>query len=242
MSMGSVVFDRQVILDTETTGISPKRKDASDKGHRIIEIGCVELIGRRFGRHFHCYLDPEREIDEGAFRVHGISRNFLADKPKFREVVSEFLAFIQDAQLIIHNAAFDLSFLNHELELLEEGRGVIADYSPDVIDTLLMARERYPGQKNNLDALCKRYHIDNSKRELHGALLDAQILGQVYLAMTGGQTRLFLSDCSSNAENVTQENEQKIIRNHIQYKVIKASAAECTLHEERLNAIQGKEW
>ncbi|KTD16076.1 DNA polymerase III subunit epsilon [Legionella jordanis] len=175
---------RQIVLDTETTGIG------HELGHRIIEIGCVEMIDRKLtGKHFHIYLNPEREVDEGAFRVHGISNEFLQDKPLFKDVVHDFITFIQHSELIIHNAAFDVGFLNAELQLIGWPKR-IDDYC-NVCDTLILAREKHPGQRNSLDALCKRYEIDNSNRTLHGALLDAEILASVYLAMTGGQTTLF---------------------------------------------------
>ena len=180
----SVSLNRQVVLDTETTGISHQM------GHRIIEIGCIELIDRKFtGNHFHVYLNPERAVDEGAFRVHGISNQFLADKPSFKSILPDFIQFIDKAELIIHNATFDLGFLNAELSL-QNYPTRISDHCT-VIDTLVLAREKHPGQRNNLDALCKRYHVDNSNRQLHGALLDAEILAFVYLAMTGGQKELF---------------------------------------------------
>lgn len=180
--------NRYVVLDTETTGMP-----VTD-GHRIIEIGCVELLGRRLtGRHFHVYLNPDREIDEGAIAVHGITNEYVADKPRFREVADEFYEFIKGAQLIIHNAAFDVGFINNEFALLGQSeRADVSDYC-SVLDTLMMARERHPGQRNSLDALCKRYGVDNSNRELHGALLDSEILADVYLAMTGGQTNLSLA-------------------------------------------------
>lgn len=178
---------RQIILDTETTGIGP------ENNHRLIEIGCVELIDRKLtGNHYHVYLNPERSIDEGAFRVHGISAEFLQDKPLFKDVVHEFLEFIEGTELIIHNAPFDVGFLNAEFERLQWPKR-LNDYCP-VIDTLVLAREKHPGQRNSLDALCKRYTIDNSNRKLHGALLDAEILALVYLAMTGGQAQLFTDD------------------------------------------------
>lgn len=176
---------RQIVLDTETTGLEPKL------GHRIIEIGCVELVNRQLtGRNFHYYLNPQRKIEAEAIKVHGITNDFLADKPLFPYIVAEFIDFIKDAELIIHNAAFDIGFLDHELRLMGNKWGCIADYCT-VFDTLMTARQLYPGQRNNLDALCKRYNIDNSRRELHGALLDAEILATVYLAMTGGQVNLF---------------------------------------------------
>jgi DNA polymerase III subunit epsilon len=177
---------RQIILDTETTGLEPKQ------GHKIIEIGCVEMQNRRLTHnHWHHYLNPDREIDIGAFEVHGISNEFVQDKPRFHELAESFLEYINGAELIIHNASFDIGFLNHELSLLDGQWPQIEDIC-SVTDTLKMAREKHPGQKNNLDALCRRYEIDNSSRTLHGALLDAEILAEVYLAMTGGQTLLSL--------------------------------------------------
>lgn len=186
---------RSVVLDTETTGMP-----VTD-GHRIIEIGCVELEGRRLtGRHFHVYLQPDREVDEGAIAVHGITNEYLKDKPRFREVANDFFEFIRGAQLIIHNAAFDIGFINNEFALLgQQDRSDVTEYC-SVLDTLLMARERHPGQRNNLDALCKRYGVDNSGRDLHGALLDAEILADVYLAMTGGQTSLSLAGSGAEGD------------------------------------------
>jgi DNA polymerase-3 subunit epsilon len=176
---------RQIVLDTETTGLSTK------DGHRIIEIGCVELCHRKItGKTFHTYLNPNRVIDEGAMRVHGITNEFVSDKPFFSDIVNEFKLFIQDAVLIIHNAVFDIGFLEYELSLLKDDWSVIADHCK-IIDTLVMARDKHPGQRNNLDALCKRYDISNQHRTYHGALLDASILAEVYLAMTGGQGTLF---------------------------------------------------
>lgn len=176
---------RQIILDTETTGLEPKL------GHRIIEVGAVEMLNRRLtGNRFHHYLNPEREIDAGAQQVHGISREFLQDKPVFRDVVGDFLAFVGDAELIIHNAPFDVGFLNRELELLAL-EPITARCT--ITDTLKMAKELHPGQRNNLDALCKRYQVDNANRTLHGALLDAELLAEVYLAMTRGQESLMMA-------------------------------------------------
>lgn len=175
---------RQIVVDTETTGLEPER------GHRIIEIGAVELVNRRLTRkQFHMYINPERDIDPGAQAVHGLSAEFLADKPKFAEVVQPFLKFIEGAELIIHNAPFDVAFLNYELSLMDDHRR-IHDLCK-VTDTFALARGKHPGQRNSLDALCRRYSVDNSARELHGALLDAEILADVYLAMTGGQVALF---------------------------------------------------
>jgi DNA polymerase III subunit epsilon len=177
---------RQIILDTETTGLEPKQ------GHKIIEIGCVEMQNRRLtNNHWHHYINPDREIDIGAFEVHGISNEFVQGKPRFHELAESFLEYINGAELVIHNASFDIGFLNHELSLLDGEWPLIEDICT-VTDTLKMAREKHPGQKNNLDALCRRYEIDNSSRTLHGALLDAEILAEVYLAMTGGQTLLSL--------------------------------------------------
>jgi DNA polymerase-3 subunit epsilon len=177
---------RQVVLDTETTGLEPSQ------GHRIIEIGCVELINRRLtGNRYHQYVQPDRDIDEAAVEIHGITNDFLADKPGFADIAEEFVGFIHGAELIIHNAPFDVGFINHELRLLGGEIGQLSDYC-SVLDTLEQARQLHPGQRNNLDALCKRYGIDNSQRELHGALLDAEILADVYLAMTGGQVSLSL--------------------------------------------------
>ncbi len=183
---------RQIVLDTETTGIGP------ELGHRVIEIGCVELINRKLtGNHFHVYLNPQRQVDEGAFRVHGISSEFLADKPLFKHVLPEFLQFINEAELIIHNAPFDLGFLNSELKHAKWAKRM--DSHCTVFDTLVMARKKHPGQRNSLDALCKRYDIDNSNRQKHGALLDAEILACVYLAMTGGQKKLFVDEDVADA-------------------------------------------
>jgi DNA polymerase-3 subunit epsilon len=183
---------RQIVLDTETTGLEP------ELGHRIIEIGCVELVNRRpTGRTFHKYLNPERAIDEGALAVHGISRADLEGKPKFAEIVEDLLLFISGAELVIHNAAFDVAFLDSELARIQGQSRAIAALCR-VLDTLALARSMHPGQRNNLDALCKRYSIDNSRRELHGALLDARILADVYLAMTGGQGALALAETAAS--------------------------------------------
>lgn len=181
-------MNRQIVLDTETTGLE------TEQDHRIIEIGCVEIINRRLtGKHLHLYINPQRDIDEAAQAVHGITRAFLADKPPFADIADEFLRFVHDAELIIHNADFDIGFLDHELNKLDDNHPGMRSLC-QVIDSLALAREQHPGQRNNLDALCKRYHVDNSQRELHGALLDAEILADVYLAMTGGQVGLGLGD------------------------------------------------
>ncbi|AYC32852.1 DNA polymerase III subunit epsilon [Pseudomonas cavernae] len=227
---------RSVVLDTETTGMP-----VTD-GHRIIEIGCVELMGRRLtGRHFHVYLQPDREIDEGAIAVHGITNEFLNGKPRFREVADEFFEFIKGAQLIIHNAAFDVGFINNEFALLGQSeRADVSDHC-SILDTLLMARERHPGQRNNLDALCKRYFVDNSGRELHGALLDAEILADVYLAMTGGQTSLSLAGNASdgNGHGGGQASEiRRLPAERPRTRVIAASAEDLSAHAARLAIIE----
>ena len=220
---------RQIVLDTETTGLEP------GEGHRIIEIGCVEIVDRRLtGRHFHVYINPERKVDAGALEVHGLSDEFLADKPLFADVADAFIEFIQDSELIIHNAAFDIGFLDHELKLLQ-AHGCIADHC-GVVDTLLMARKKHPGQRNSLDALCKRYGVDNSQRELHGALLDAEILADVYLLMTGGQTSLGLY---GDDDGIESESSQRWILpdERPPLTIIVASAVELEAHEARLAAI-----
>lgn len=191
---------RQIVLDTETTGLEVSL------GHRVIEIGCVELVNRRVtGNHWHHYFNPQREIDAGAFEVHGISNDFLQDKPLFAELAAEFYDYVKGAELIIHNAPFDIGFLNHELSLPDSALPPLED-NCTILDTLLLARQKHPGQKNNLDALCKRYEIDNSQRSLHGALLDARILADVYLVMTGGQTSLVL-DAETDSESSAEANE-----------------------------------
>mgnify|MGYP000255758400 CR=1 FL=1 len=225
---------RQVVLDTETTGLST----ADD--HRIIEIGCVEVINRRLtGQTFHQYINPHREIDAGAMEVHGITQEFLADKPKFADVVDDFMQFIEGAELIIHNAPFDVGFLNHELGKIKSEKRRIKDVST-VLDTLKLARDKHPGQKNNLDALCRRYDINNSNRELHGALLDSEILADVYLAMTGGQVSLSLA-AEASATGKTKSDDSSITqKDRGPLKVIKASEEELTAHEENLQLLDKK--
>lgn len=182
---------RQIVLDTETTGLEP------DDGHRIIEIACLELVDRQLsGRQFHRYINPERSVETGALTVHGLSDEFLADKPRFAEIADEFIDFIRDAELIIHNAAFDVGFIDSEFARLD-GRPSVDELAA-VLDTLALARELHPGQRNSLDALCRRYEVDNSNRTLHGALLDSELLAEVYLLMTGGQVALGL-DLDGNA-------------------------------------------
>ncbi|MDT8319698.1 MAG: DNA polymerase III subunit epsilon [Xanthomonadales bacterium] len=220
---------RQIILDTETTGLDPA------EGHRVIEIGCVELVDRRLsGRNFHYYLNPERDIEDGALEVHGISTEFLQDKPLFGEVAEEFLAFIKDVELLIHNAPFDIAFLDMELALL--GRDDRLTDHASVLDTLELARDLHPGQRNSLDALCKRYEIDNSSRTLHGALLDAEILADVYLAMTGGQSDLGLS--LEPAAEPAQAGAVIEIRERPPLRVLLPSDEENARHEARLQAIK----
>lgn len=224
---------RQIVLDTETTGLEP------EQGHRIIEIGCVELINRKLtGNHYHQYINPRREVDEGAIEVHGITNEFLADKPLFEQIVDDFLDYIGDAELVIHNAPFDVGFLNHELKLLNRGLASIGDRCK-IQDTLVYARRKHPGQKNNLDALCKRYMVDNSQRDLHGALLDAEILADVYLMMTGGQTNLALGGAQSGA-NDGDHGEDQIIRldtDRQRLPVICADEEELAQHQVKLAAI-----
>jgi len=223
---------RQIILDTETTGLEPK------EGHRIIEIGCVEMLNRRIsGSNYHQYLQPDREIDQGAIEVHGITNEFLADKPRFADVAEDFLAYVKGAELVIHNAPFDVGFINHELKRLDPGLGRITDYCT-IVDTLAMARQRHPGQKNNLDALCKRYDIDNTKRELHGALLDSEILADVYLAMTGGQVTLSLGGESTTPGGQPQGSTiRRLADNRPTLPVIRATESELAAHQQRLEAI-----
>lgn len=223
---------RQIILDTETTGLEPS------EGHRIIEIGCVELINRKFtGNTYHHYLQPDREIDEGAIEVHGITNEMLADKPRFTDIADEFITFIRGAELVIHNAPFDVGFLNHELKLLDAGHGRV-DELCGVVDTLVMARKLHPGQKNNLDALCKRYSIDNSHRELHGALLDAEILAELYLVMTGGQTMLSLGGTQGGeTDSQSADTIRALSAQRRPVKVIRASDEELVRHKERLAAL-----
>jgi DNA polymerase III subunit epsilon len=220
---------RQIVLDTETTGLDAGR------GHRLIELGCVELLSRRVsGSHYHRYLNPERDIDAGAQAVHGISIEFLADKPRFADIAAEFLDYVKGAELIIHNAAFDVGFIDAELARLGPEFGRLRDHAT-ILDTLALARELYPGQRNSLDALCKRLDIDNSHRELHGALLDAEILADVYLALTAGQGAL---DFAVEAElPQAQVAALQVSGERPPVRVIAADAAELAAHEARLAAI-----
>jgi len=217
---------RQIFLDTETTGLYP------DQGHRIIEIAAVEIFNRRpTQRHFHIYINPEREIDPGAQEVHGISLEFLQDKPLFAQIAEEFIEFIRGAELIIHNAPFDVGFLNMELAKL--GLDKLETYISDIIDTLKMAKEMRPGQRNNLDALCRHFGIDNSQRTLHGALLDAELLAEVYIAMTRGQESL-LMELSSPVEQVTHTS-LKVDLSAV--KLLSADAEELASHQQYIESL-----
>ncbi|MEE4661831.1 MAG: DNA polymerase III subunit epsilon [Halieaceae bacterium] len=223
---------RQIVLDTETTGLE------TSQGHRIIEIGCVELVNRRLtGQHYHQYINPKREIDQGAIEVHGITNEFLADKPLFEHVAEDFLAFIDGAELIIHNAPFDVGFINSELERLPGNAGLLESRC-SIVDTLVMARKKHPGQRNNLDALCARYMVDNSQRDLHGALLDAEILADVYLCMTGGQTTLTLGSNDSDGDSrATQTGQFRLPTDRKPMAVLRASDAERDAHRAALEKI-----
>lgn len=219
---------RQIVLDTETTGLEPAL------GHRILEIAGVEIVNRRLtGRHFHCYLNPERDSDEGALQVHGLTTEFLSDKPKFREIVDELIEYVSGAELVIHNAPFDVAFLNREFELLD--LIPIAEHCPSVIDTLRRAKDLHPGKRNNLDALCERYQVDNSARTLHGALLDAQLLAEVYLAMTRGQESLLMDVDETSA--VSGAGMVEVTTLAVDLPVIAASAAEIEAHLVQLEEI-----
>lgn len=221
---------RQIILDTETTG----REVA--EGHRIIEIGCIEMIDRRFTeRTFHHYVKADRDSEPGALAVHGITTEFLADKPLFKAIVDDFLEFITGAQLIIHNAPFDVAFLNNELILAGKKNKTITDYC-SVLDTLPLARQMHPGQRNSLDALCKRYNVNNSHRNLHGALLDSELLAQVYLAMTGGQATLFDEETASTTNATSVQNNKLTIT--VDLPVITANAEELLAHQARIKTIE----
>ena len=231
---------RQVVLDTETTGLSTAH------GHRIIEIGCLELVNRRLtGREFHRFLNPDRDIDEGAEAVHGISRAALENEPRFSEIAEDLLEFLKDAELVIHNASFDVGFIEHELKLMKHPQPKIEQHAT-VLDTLTLARKVHPGQRNSLDALCKRYEIDASKRDVHGALIDSELLARVYLAMTGGQSSLLLDEESDKtdrgraARRMMDQSQGRHPADGANYKltVIKATAAEAAAHESMLEKIR----
>jgi DNA polymerase-3 subunit epsilon len=224
---------RQVVLDTETTGIDPR------EGHRIIEIGCVEMVNRKLtGNTYHQYVNPYREVEEEAVAVHGITNEFLKDKPSFKEIAPAFIEFIRGAELVIHNAPFDVGFMDHEFALNKSSIQKTTDVCT-VLDTLAMAREMRPGQKNNLDALCKVYGVDNAHRTYHGALLDSEILAEVYLWMTGGQTAMNWANESENKDPTTKNAPRKVNLNG-SLKVVSASADELTQHEAYLDKIEKK--
>ncbi|RZO96330.1 MAG: DNA polymerase III subunit epsilon [Gammaproteobacteria bacterium] len=219
---------KQIILDTETTGLDPK------SGHRVIEIGCIELINRKFtGEQFHVYLNPDRDSEEGALKVHGLTTEFLSDKPRFTEIYDDFIKFIDKSELLIHNAEFDVKFLDHEIKLLSKKLPSISNCVSKITDTLQIAREKHPGQRNSLDALVKRYEIGGYDRELHGALLDSQILGDVYLSMTGGQSTLNFSDINDENSSVADQGNNK---EHLDLnlRVIELSDEEKNAHKEYL--------
>lgn len=225
---------RQIILDTETTGLDPAH------GHRIIEIGAVEMVNRRLtGNRYQEYINPEREIDQGAIEVHGITNEALADKPRFADIAEDFLSFIKDAELIIHNAPFDVGFIDHELGFMKAKPRTLDNWCT-VLDTLKLARSMHPGQKNDLDSLCRRYNIDNSQRSLHGALLDAEILADVYLAMTGGQAALFQDSAEAAKAGAAQAEVYRLDANRPPLPVVRASDAERAAHLLWLEEIDKK--
>jgi len=222
---------RQIVLDTETTGLETAH------GHRIIEIGCVEMVNRRLtGNNYHQYIQPEREIDEGALQVHGITQEFLADKPKFADISDDLLTYLGNAELIIHNAPFDIGFLNYELQMVQGKQFDLMNHC-EVLDTLALARQKHPGVRNSLDALCKRYEVDNSSRELHGALLDSEILADVYLAMTGGQSTLSL-DASEEAGRIGKTTIKRIDSDRPPLPVIQPTADELAEHHLYLDKLE----
>ena len=223
---------RQIILDTETTGLDPK------SGHRIIEIGCIELINRKFtGEQFHVYLNPDRDSDEAALEVHGLTTEFLSDKPRFRDIYKDFVDFIDQSELLIHNAEFDVKFLDHEIHLLSKELPKIAECVFKITDTLQIAREKHPGQRNSLDALVKRYEVSGYDRELHGALLDSQILGDVYLSMTGGQSALDFNDESVNPSD-DKLDISTAEHTSLNLKLVKLSEEEEKNHKEYLERMK----
>lgn len=234
----STANNRQIVLDTETTGMN--MIGVHYEGHRIIEIGAVEVVNRRLtGNNFHMYLRPDRLVDPEAFGVHGIADEFLADKPTFADIADEFLDYIRGAELVIHNASFDIGFMDYEFSMLNRGIGK-TDTFCRITDSLAMARKMFPGKRNSLDALCSRYEIDNSKRTLHGALLDAEILAEVFLTMTGGQTMLAFSQEGDGAQQAAGETIQRIARPASALRVIAASDEEVMAHESRLDLVMKK--
>ena len=236
MSSDKQINSRQIVLDTETTGLEPSQ------GHKIIEIGCVEMINRRLtGNNYHQYLQPDREIDEGAQAVHGISNESLADKPRFIDIVKDFIEYLDGAELIIHNAPFDVGFIDNEFKLAGAEYGKVSTYC-SVIDTLVMARKMRPGKKNNLDVLCKEYEVNNTHRELHGALLDAELLSEVYLRMTGGQSTLSLdSEDVSNAQ-AGVSTIKKLSADRKPIKIIRASDDELQAHQLIVEKMGKEVW
>ena len=223
---------RQIVLDTETTGL------ATAQGHRIIEIGCIEIVNRRFtGREYHSFLNPERDIDEGAEAVHGMSREDLENQPRFSDIADEFLEFITGTELVIHNAEFDIGFLEHELKLMKHARAKITDHAT-VLDTLRFARKLHPGQRNSLDALCKRYNVDASRRNVHGALIDAELLAKVYLAMTGGQAALSLDQKVVKTETTMTNLGRQAPSSELDLVVIRANDEENAAHEALLEKMK----
>ena len=234
----STANNRQIVLDTETTGMN--MIGVHYEGHRIIEIGAVEVVNRRLtGNNFHIYLRPDRLVDPEAFGVHGIADEFLADKPTFADIADEFLDYIRGAELVIHNASFDIGFMDYEFSMLNRGIGKTETFC-HVTDSLAMARKMFPGKRNSLDALCSRYEIDNSKRTLHGALLDSEILAEVFLAMTGGQTLLAFSQEGDGAQQNEGETIQRIVRPASALRVVAASDEEVMAHESRLDLVMKK--
>ena len=224
-------MNRQIILDTETTGLDRK------SGHRIIEIGCVEIINRKYtGNEFHVYLNPERDSDPGALEVHGLTTEFLSDKPKFEEIYEDFINFVKDSELLIHNAEFDIGFLNHEIKLMSKKLNTVDKHVSAITDTLQIAREKHPGQRNSLDALVNRYEVGGYDRELHGALLDSKILGDVYLAMTGGQSTL---DFTTQNEDLEQTNQTTSSNDtDLNLKVVNLTKEEDQLHLDYLERMK----
>ena len=221
-------MQRQIILDTETTGLDPK------SGHRVIEIGCIELVNRKFtGEQYHIYLNPDRDSDEAALEVHGLTSEFLSDKPRFKDIYEEFFKFISGSELLIHNAEFDVNFLDHEIKLVSKKLPTVSDCVTKITDTLQIAREKHPGQRNSLDALVKRYEIGGYDRELHGALLDSQILGDVYLSMTGGQSDLDFS-VSATEQEVKENGPSDQLNSELNLKVIELTEEENKSHKEYL--------
>jgi DNA polymerase-3 subunit epsilon len=224
-------MNRQIILDTETTGLDRK------SGHRVIEIGCVEIINRKYtGNEFHVYLNPERDSDPGALEVHGLTTEFLSDKPKFEEIYEDFINFVKDSELLIHNAEFDIGFLNHEIKLMSKKLNTVDKHVSAITDTLQIAREKHPGQRNSLDALVNRYEVGGYDRELHGALLDSKILGDVYLAMTGGQSTLDFTSQNEDKEQANQITSSNDI--NLNLTVVNVTKEEHQLHLDYLERMK----